>query len=89
MPQVEIPPRYRGPTKGCSRVEVDGDTVRACVEAVESQYPGFLELVFDADGNLRRFVRLCVNGDALDRDAVDAPLGAGDQVQILASVAGG
>ncbi len=89
MSQVEIPPRYRGPTKGCSRIEVDGDTVRACVEAVESQYPGFLELVFDADGDLRRFVRLCVNGDALDRDAADAPVGADDRVQILAAGAGG
>jgi molybdopterin synthase sulfur carrier subunit len=89
MPKVEIPPRYRGPTKGRSQIEVGGDTVRSCIEAVELQYPGFLELVFDADGELRRYVRLFVNDEALDRDAVDAAVAASDRVQILASVAGG
>jgi len=89
MPQVEVPPRYRGPTNGRSRIEVEGDTVRSCVEAVEVQYPGFLELVFDADGELRRYVRLFVNDEALDRDAADTPVAAGDRVQILASAAGG
>jgi hypothetical protein len=53
------------------------------------QYPGFLELVFDADGELRRYVRLFVNDEALDRDAADAPVAVSDRVQILASVAGG
>jgi molybdopterin converting factor small subunit len=89
VPQVEVPPRYRGPTKGRPLIEVDGQTVRSCIEAVEAECPGFLELVFDADGNLRRFVRLFVNGDALPRNAVDAPVAAGDRVQILASAAGG
>ena len=89
MPQVEVPPRYRGPTNGLSQIEVDGDTVRSCIEAVEAQYPGFLELVFDADGELRRYVHLFVNDEAVDRDAADAPVADGDRVQILASAAGG
>ncbi len=89
MPQVEVPPRYRGPTNGRRQIEVDGDTVRRCIEAVEVQYPGFLELVFDTDGELRRYVRLFLNDDALDRDAADAPVAVSDRVQILASAAGG
>jgi len=89
MPQVVVPARYRGPTNGRSEIEVDGDTVRRCIEAVEAQYPGFLELVFDADGEVRRYVRLFLNDEALEREAADAPVAAGDRVQILASVAGG
>jgi len=89
MPLVEVPPRYRGPTNGRSQIEVDAGTVRGCIEAVEAHYPGFRELVFDADGGLRRYVRLFVNDEALDRDAADAPVAAGDRVQILASAAGG
>ena len=89
MPQVEVPPRYRGPTQGVALVEVEADTVRSCIEAVETRYPGFRELILDRDGNLRRYVRLFVNGDALDRDAVDAPIAEGDRVQILAAAAGG
>jgi molybdopterin synthase sulfur carrier subunit len=89
MPIVEVPPRYRGPTGGRSVVEVEADTVRSCIEAVEVAYPGFRELILGDDGTIRRFVRLFVNGDLLDREAVDTPVASTDHVQILAAAAGG
>ncbi len=89
MPKVAVPPRYRGPTSGLGLIEVDADTVRSCIEAVELEHPGFRELVLDSEGNLRRFVRVFVNGEALDRDAVDAPVANADRIQILAAAAGG
>ncbi len=89
MPKIEVPPRYRGPTGGLGLIEVDADTVRSCIEAVEVEHPGFRELILDSEGNLRRFVRLFVNGEALDRDAIDAPVAGADQVQVLAAAAGG
>ena len=89
MPKVEVPPRYRGPTSGVSLIEVDADSVRTCIDAVEAQYPGFRELILDSEGNLRRFVRLFVNGEAIDADAVDTAVVDSDQIQILASAAGG
>ena len=89
VPKVEVPPRYRGPTGGVSLVEVEADSVRSCIEAVEAKHPGFGELILDRDGNLRRFVRLFVNGEALERDAVDAPVADDDHIQVLAAAAGG
>ena len=89
MPEVEVPTRYRGPTRGESRVRVEADTLRRCIEEVEARHPGFQELILDPDGNLRRFVRIFVNGDPLAADAVDRPLGADDRIQILAAAAGG
>ncbi len=89
MPKVEVPPRYRGPTNGLGLIEVDADTVRSCIEAVEVEHPGFRELIFDSQGKLRRFVRLFVNGEALDRDAIDTPVADADHVQVLAAAAGG
>jgi hypothetical protein len=89
VPKVEVPPRYRGPTGGVGLIEVEADSVRSCIEAVEAKHPGFGELILDRDGNLRRFVRLFVNGEALERDAVDAPVAADDQIQVLAAAAGG
>ena len=91
MPKIEIPPRYRGPTGGLGLIEVDADTVRMCIEAIEARHPGFRELILDSEGKIRRFVRLFVNGEALDRDAVavDAPVTDSDLIQILASAAGG
>jgi len=89
VPRVEVPPRYRGPTRGVALVDVEADTVRSCIEAVETRYPGFRELIFDREGNLRRYVRLFVNGDALDRNGVDTPIAEGDRIGILAAAAGG
>ncbi len=89
MPMIEVPPRYRGPTRGLDLIEVNADTVRTCIDAVESRYPGFGELILDHEGNLRRFVTLFVNGEAIARNAVDTPVAETDHVQILAAAAGG
>ena len=89
MPQVKIPPPYRGPTQGHAVIEVRGTTVRECIEAVEAQYPGFAEQVFDPEGNVHRFVTLFINGDEVGRDANDAPVAEDDEVDVLAAIAGG
>jgi molybdopterin converting factor small subunit len=89
MPQVTIPSPYRGPTQGQAVIAVAGDTVRACIEAVEAAHPGIAELIFDAAGGVQPFVTLFLNGDELGRDEVDRPVGADDEVEVLAAIAGG
>lgn len=89
LPTVEVPSRYRVPTRGESRIGVEGSTVRECIGQIESQYPGFSELVLDKEGGQRRFVRLFLNGDALDRNDLDSPLEPTDTITIMASAAGG
>jgi molybdopterin converting factor small subunit len=89
MPQVLIPPPYRGPTEGAERVSVPGTTVAECIRAIDTRHPGFSTQVFDVQGNVHRFVKLFVNGDEIDRRAVDTPLADGDEVEILAAIAGG
>ena len=89
MPQVKIPAPYRGPTRGRAVIEVAGESVRACIDAVEAEYPGIAELVFDSSGEVQPFVTLFVNGEELGRSEADASLGAGDEVEILAAIAGG
>jgi len=89
MPKVKIPPPYRGPTQGRAVIEVAGETVRSCIEAVEAEHPGIGELIFDPAGGVQPFVTLFLNGDELGRDEADATVGAGDEVEILAAIAGG
>ncbi len=89
MPKIEVPARYRVPTGGEATIAIDGSTVRACLEAAEAKYPGFGELVLDGSGELRRFVKLFVNGDQLARDALDAPVASDDTISVLAAAAGG
>ena len=92
MPHVIIPPPYQGPTQGTGRLEVEGDTVLACLEAVDQKFPGFLAQVLDADGNVHRFVKLFRNGDQLEGGEgalLAQTLGAADELEILAAIAGG
>jgi len=70
-------------------VEIEGATVEACLRSVGDLYPGFIEQIFDARGAVHRFVKLFINGDEIDRAAIDTRVAADDEVEILAAVAGG
>lgn len=89
MPTVKVPPPYQGPTQGRAEIEVEGGTVRACIEAVGKAHPGFSEQIFDARGDVHRFVTLFINGDEIPRSEVDHPVSESDEVEILAAIAGG
>ena len=89
MPSVFVPTAYRGPTRGEAQIEVEGATVRACLEAVEALYPGFLAQVLDAKGGAHRFVKLFVNEQQIDGEALDAAVEETDRIEVLAAIAGG
>ena len=89
MPVVLVPTAYRGPTQGLSDIDVEALDVRSALFAVEALHPGFQDLVLDESGNLRRFVKLFINGDQLEADALDKPLGVNDRLEVLAAIAGG
>ena len=90
MPRVIVPPPYQGPTKGQQRIEVEGSTVKECLDAVSDRFPGFSDQIFDASGKIHRFVDLFLNGEELDRrKALDREVSDGDDVEILAAIAGG
>lgn len=89
MPKVVIPPPYRGPTQGAASLEVPGSTVGACLEAVEREHPGFLAQVVGPRGEVHRFVRLFRNGEPLEKEPLGEPVSEGDEIEILAAIAGG
>ena len=89
MPQVFVPPPYRGPTFGAERIEVSGATVGECLEAVGKRFAGFHELIFDGAGRVHKFVKLFVNGDEIERSALATPVASADSIEILAAIAGG
>jgi sulfur carrier protein ThiS len=89
MPIVHVPPPYRGPTQGRAEIEAAGATVLECLDAVEALHPGFRELVIDPNGGVHRFVRLFVNGEQLDADALSAAVKDSDQLEVLAAIGGG
>ncbi|MEM7409739.1 MAG: MoaD/ThiS family protein [Myxococcota bacterium] len=89
MPNVKIPPPYQGPTEGRALVDVEGATVGACLEALCAQYPDFRQQLYDGQGAIHKFVTLFVNGDEIERSALDRSVEASDEIEILAAIAGG
>jgi hypothetical protein len=89
LPILEVPSRYRVPTRGEAKLDLSGATVRECIVEAEIRFPGFQELILDKQGRQKRFVRFFLNGEALDRDTLDTALEADDRVTIMASAAGG
>ena len=89
MPNVRIPPPYRGPTQGTAEIQVEGEHALACLESVDRKYPGFLAQVLDEDGNIHRFVKLFKNGDQLKGEALQERLAENDDLEIVAAIAGG
>jgi len=89
VPTVFVPPPYRGPTHGEGTIRVQGASVLECLEAVEARYPGFREHVLSTDGTPHKFVRLFVNGEPIEPGALDTPVADGDEVEVLAAIAGG
>jgi molybdopterin converting factor small subunit len=89
MPRVVVPPPYRGPTGGEAEIDVEGETVGACLRSAAARFPGFSEQIFDAAGRVHRFVNLFVNGEEIERQDLSRPVRDGDRVEILAAIAGG
>lgn len=87
---IRIPPNLRSLTAGQEEINIKGATVRAVFTALDAQFPGLHDRIFDQDGRLRRFVLLALNDEFLDAEqGLEAELGAGDQISILPALAGG
>ena len=87
---VKIPTPLRKLTNGETTVDVDGATVSAIVESLESAYPGMRERLIDESGDLRHFVNIYLNGeDVRYLDGLKSPVGDKDEWSIVPAVAGG
>jgi sulfur-carrier protein len=90
MARVKIPPVLRSQTAGASEIEAGGETVGAVLTALAEAHPETRDRLFDADGELNRYVNVYLNDedvrvlDGLDTEASDA-----DTVVILPAMAGG
>ena len=87
---VRIPQPLRGLTGNQSVVTAEGASLIACIESLDSAYPGVRERVMDETGQLRRFVNVYINGDDVRfMDGLASALKDGDEISIVPAVAGG
>ena len=87
---VRIPTTMRPISGGASTVEVEGATLREVLTGLEAAHHGFGERLFDANGELHKFVNIFVaDDDVRYLQGLDTAVKAGDTVSIIPAVAGG
>jgi molybdopterin converting factor small subunit len=72
---------------GTREVEAQGATVGELLDDLERRHPGLRFRMVDEQGRIRPHMRIFVNREAVR--GLDAPLAAGDDVQILQALSGG
>lgn len=86
---VRIPTPLRTLTAGEEAVSIEGETVRAVIDNLESSHPGMKERLLDEKG-IRRFVNLYLGDeDVRFLDGLDTALKTGDELSIIPAIAGG
>jgi MoaD family protein len=70
---------------------VEAKNLEDLLNEIERKHQGFRDSICDEYGRIRIYVNVFVNGQNVMRDpeALSTPLADGDEVYILASVAGG
>jgi molybdopterin synthase sulfur carrier subunit len=90
MPKVRIPTPLRKLTKEQAEVDAAGSTIRAIVDDLEKQFPGFKERMCDEKGELRRFVNVYIGEEDIRfMNGLDTEIPDGESVSIIPAVAGG
>ncbi len=71
------------------RLELDG-TVRQVFESLVRENGELQDVVFHSDGSLKNFLNVFVNEEDIRfEQGLETPVKAGDQIHIIASIAGG
>jgi molybdopterin synthase sulfur carrier subunit len=88
--KVRIPTPLRQLTQGQAVITVEGNNVAELLEAMEAQYAGFKQRLYDDQSNLRRFISVFVNTeDIRNLQGLETPVRAGDELTIIPAIAGG
>ena len=87
---VRIPAPLRKLTNELDVVSSDDGSLGACINNLETEYPGLKDRICDETGEIRRFVNIYVNGeDVRFLQGLQTNVKAGDEVSIIPAVAGG
>lgn len=90
MARIYVPTSWRRFTDGAARLEHDAPDVGALLAWLSTAHPGLHREMFDAAGNLHRFVNVYVNNHGIDELAGFAtPLDREDEVAVIPAMAGG
>jgi molybdopterin converting factor small subunit len=69
--------------------QVNGTTVRECLEDIAKRYPDLEQWLFDEERNLKNLFELYVNMESALPEGLEKPVKDGDEINLVIIVAGG
>lgn len=88
--RIRIPTPLRRFTADRDVVEVEADTVRRAIDALETAHPGIKERLCDEKGELRRFVNVYYRDEDIRfLDNIDTRIDDNSELSIVPAIAGG
>lgn len=86
---LHIHKTHRPYTKGQEVVEVEGNTVGECLNALCQWFPDMKSAIFDNKGKVRNHIEVYVNAQSAYPDELKKKVTPGDEVTITVMLAGG
>jgi molybdopterin synthase sulfur carrier subunit len=74
---------------GDQKVEVNGKTVRDCLDGLEAKFPGFKQQIYDKEGKLDNLWDIYINSKTSYPLGLDKPVNNGDELMIITIISGG
>ena len=87
MPVAWIPSLMQKLTDGKHNVEIEGETVRQVVDALETHYPGFKDRIVEND-RIKTEIAVAIDGEVVTA-GLRAKVGPDSEVHFLPALAGG
>ncbi len=85
-----MPSPLRSYTQGLLEISVQGRTAAEAIQNLVSLYPALQPHLYNSQGSLRPFVNLFLGEENIHTlQGMDTPLGEGDVLRLVPSVAGG
>ena len=86
---IHIHKTHRRCTDGKESVEVEGSTVRECLEALVDRFPDMEKELFGKKGDLRNLIEIYINLESAYPNELAKPVKDGDEIYITFMLAGG
>jgi molybdopterin converting factor small subunit len=86
---LSIHKTHRQYTSGLDTVQVDGDTIGDCLNALIWRFPQMKAALFDGKGKLKNQIEIYLNMESAYPNELIKKVHAGDQIHITVLLAGG
>ena len=87
--KINIHKTHRQFTNGLDIIEVDGNTVGACLDNLIGQFPGMKKVLFNKKGKVANIIEIYVNLKSAYPDELARQVKDGDNIHITLMLAGG